>query len=68
MERARQSGKRIGRPRVIDNPGFTERFEAALKRFNAGELSRSQAAAELQIGYSTFKRLLDACVAQANAD
>ena len=26
MERARQSGKRIGRPRVIDEPGFEAKF------------------------------------------
>ena len=68
MERARQSGKHIGRPRVIDKPGFAERFDAALDRINAGELSRSQAADELQIGHSTLKRLLDACIVQAKAD
>ena len=68
MERARQSGKHIGRPRVIDKPGFAERFDAALDRINAGELSRSQAADELQIGYSTLMRLLDACIVQAKAD
>ena len=68
MERARQSGKHIGRPRVIDKLGFAERFDAALERINAGELSRSQAADELQIGRSTLKRLLDACIVQAKSD
>ena len=68
MERARQSGKHIGRPRVIDKPGFAERFDVALERIIAGDLSRSQAADELQIGRSTLKRLLDACVVQAKND
>jgi len=59
MERARLSGKRVGRPRVSDELGFTDRFDEALKRIATGELSRRKAAQELQIGYSTLKRLLD---------
>ena len=59
MERARLSGKRIGRPRVSDEPGFTNRFDEVVKRIATGELSRRKAAQELQIGYSTLKRLLD---------
>ena len=60
MERARQNGKNIGRPRVSDEPGFEERFREVVERIRMGELSRPQATLELGIGYSTLKRLLDA--------
>ncbi len=59
MERARRQGRQIGRPRVTDRPGFEDRFGAVLERLETGELSRTQAAQELGIGYATFKRLLD---------
>jgi hypothetical protein len=60
MERARLAGKHIGRPRVIDQEGFLQRFREVVSRIEAGEISRSQAAKELSIGYATLKRLLDA--------
>ena len=60
MERARRQGHRIGRPKVTDRRGFQKRFGAVLERLLAGELSRRKAAQELDIGYATFKRLLDA--------
>ena len=60
MDRARRQGKHIGRPRVTDRRGFKRRFGAVLERVLAGELSRRQAARELDIGYATLKRLLDA--------
>ena len=59
MQRARQQGKRIGRPRVSERPGFSERFAAVVGRIGPGGLSRRQAARELAIGYATLKRLLD---------
>ena len=59
MDRARRQGKRIGRPRVIDRRGFSQRFGVVLEGLDAGVLSRSQAARELKIGYATLKRLLD---------
>jgi putative DNA-invertase from lambdoid prophage Rac len=59
MERARKQGVQIGRPRVTDRPGFNNRFGGVLARMTAGELTRSDAAQELGIGYATFKRLLD---------
>lgn len=59
MKRARESGKRIGRPRVFERPQFTEHFETTVNRLNLGVLSRRQAAKELAIGYATLKRLLD---------
>ena len=60
MKRARDLGKRIGRPRVIDRPDFPQRFAAIVERIDLGLLSRRQAANELVIGYATLKRLLDA--------
>jgi DNA invertase Pin-like site-specific DNA recombinase len=59
MERARRQGKKIGRPRVIDRRGFSQRFGDILERLIRGDISRRQAAKELKIGYATLKRLLD---------
>lgn len=60
MERARQQGKRIGRPRVTERDGFSQRFMSVMDRIEQGGISRRQAARELSIGYATLKRLLDA--------
>jgi len=60
MERARQQGHKIGRPRVMDRRGFKGRFGAVLERLRLGQVSRCQAARELNIGYATLKRLIDA--------
>ena len=60
MDRARKQGKRIGRPRVTDRRGFKRRFGAVLERLRDGNISRRRAAQELDIGYATLKRLLDA--------
>jgi DNA invertase Pin-like site-specific DNA recombinase len=59
MDRARRQGKRIGRPRITDRRGFSQRFGVVLEGLDAGVLSRSQAAKDLKIGYATLKRLLD---------
>ena len=59
MERARQQGKRIGRPWVTERPEFSQRLAAVMDRTSLGELSRRQAARELGIGYATLKRLMD---------
>ncbi len=59
MERARQQGKRIGRPRVSERPEFTPRLASVMERLHSGELSRRQAAKELNIGYATLTRLMD---------
>lgn len=59
MERARQQGKHIGRPRIQDREGFSMQLKEVLKRMQSGELSRRKAAIELGIGYATLKRLLD---------
>ena len=60
MDRAWKQGKRIGRPPVMEKPGFPERFAAACKAMDSGSLSRRQAAKVLGIGYATLKRMLDA--------
>jgi hypothetical protein len=60
MERARQAGKRIGRPRVTERPEFLKHYESVVNRIHNGQLSRRRAAKELEIGYATLKRLLDA--------
>jgi transposase len=60
MERARLRGKRIGRPKVIEREGFPQQFEAMVERLRSGDISRRRAAQELDIGYATLKRLLDA--------
>ncbi len=60
MERARQAGKRIGRPRVTERPDFLQRFAVVVPNIGPTGLSRRQAAKELAIGYATLKRLLDA--------
>ena len=60
MDRARRQGKRIGRPKVMDRRGFKNRFGAILERLRTGDISRRKAAMELNIGYATLKRLLDA--------
>ena len=60
MERARQQGHKIGRPRVMDRRGFKRRFGVVLAQLKHDQVSRSQAAKELGIGYATLKRLIDA--------
>ena len=60
MERARAQGHQIGRPRVMDRKGFRGRFGAVLERLRLGQVSRCQAARDLNIGYATLKRLIDA--------
>jgi DNA invertase Pin-like site-specific DNA recombinase len=60
MERAREQGKRIGRPSVTERDGFPQRFAAVVERLEQGEISRRQAAREMAIGYATLNRLLDA--------
>ena len=64
MERARQRGKRIGRPKVSDEPGFEERFNEVVERLGRGAIPRRQAAPlELGIGFATLKCLLDGHIA-----
>ena len=48
MERARLEGKRIGRPKVIEQEGFLQRFQVVVSRIGEGGISRRQAAGELR--------------------
>ena len=66
MERARQQGKRIGRPSVIEREGFHQRFAAVVEYIGREGIPRRQAAQELGIGYATLKRLLDARIQPSN--
>jgi len=59
MEQARLQGKRIGRPKVIEQEEFLQRFQVVVSHIGEGGISRRQAARELNIGYVTLKRLLD---------
>ena len=59
MDGAGSRGKKPGRPKVTDRPGFEESFGAILERLNDDSISRRRAARELNIGYATLKRLLD---------
>lgn len=59
MDRAKKQGKKIGRPKVTDRPGFSTRSKTILERLSLGDISRRQAARQLGIGYATLKRLLD---------
>ena len=60
QRRARRMGKRIGRPSVTERDGFAEQFEEVTARIGPGGLSLRQAARDLDIGFATLKRLLDA--------
>ncbi len=60
MERARRQGKQLGRPRVMDRPGLKKRLPGVLENFRRGDLSLRQAAKELRIGATTFRRLAEA--------
>ena len=59
MERAKKEGHKIGRPKVTDRRGFKRDYGAILESLQRGDISRNQAAKELNIGYATLKRLLD---------
>jgi transposase len=59
MARAREHGKRIGRPRVTERPEFIQRFAHIRECLNRGEISRRRAAKELGIGYATLARLME---------
>jgi transposase len=58
MERARQRGRRIGRPPTRDRHWLRPDFIDAEQRIREGTLSPGRAAKELGIGYATLKRLL----------
>lgn len=62
MENSSPKGRqviKIGRPRLTDRVGFDRNFGTILERLSSEDISRCQAAKELNIGYATLKRLLD---------
>lgn len=54
------TGRRPGRPRLVDRPGFGERWRAIYPEIASGRLSHGGAARALQIGYASLLRLLRA--------
>lgn len=65
LDRARAQGHQIGRPAVIQRPGFAERFEQVV--VNAG-LSKSAKARALGIGRATLDRLVEKRDAQKGGE
>jgi hypothetical protein len=59
MMRARERGRRLGRPRVEQLPGFEQRFAWIFQQITSGEITHTQAAKELAISPGTLKRVLD---------
>ena len=59
MNRTRRQGKRVGRPRVTDRRGLSQRFGVVLEGLNQGSIPCSQAAKELHIGYANLLGLLE---------
>ena len=45
---------------MTEQEGFLQRFQEVVNRIGEDGISRRQAARELNIGYATLKRLLDA--------
>ncbi len=58
MGRAKKQGHRIGRPPVTSRPDFMMKWKTVEAELAAGQISRSQAAKRLQVGYATLLRLL----------
>lgn len=58
IEKAREQGKHLGRPPIIDDPVLQEKARKLLPKMERGVLSKSKAAQELGIGRATLYRLL----------
>ncbi len=52
--------RRIGRPRVVDRPGFLGRWAEIYPDVQAGRISHGKAARRLGIGHASLLRLLRA--------
>jgi transposase len=59
LMRARKRGRRLGRPKVEELPGFEQRFAGIFEQITSGEITHTQAAKELAISPGTLKRVLD---------
>jgi transposase len=60
LQRAREQGKQLGRPRVTEQAEFLQNYAALIRRFGPERISLRKAAKELGISKSTVGRLLDA--------
>jgi hypothetical protein len=58
LVKAREQGKRLGRPKVDESPGFDERFSLVFERIISGEMTRTNAAREMAMSSGTLKRVL----------
>ena len=58
MRHAARQGVRIGRPPVLDRPGFGAKWARVAPRVRSGEISKREAARQLRIGTATLARLL----------
>ncbi len=59
MARAISQGKHVGRPRVVDRPGFREAWEELLPDILSGSIPIRAAAKRLGVDQHTVRRLLD---------
>jgi hypothetical protein len=57
LAKARERGKRLGRPKVDETPGFELRSSSIFKRISSGEITRTQAAKELGLSSGTLTRV-----------
>jgi len=57
LVKARERGKRLGRPKVDETPGFELRSSSIFKRISSREITRTQAAKELGISSGTLTRV-----------
>jgi hypothetical protein len=57
LAKARERGKRLGRPKVDETPGFELSSSSIFKRISSGEITRTQAAKELGISPGTLTRV-----------
>jgi DNA invertase Pin-like site-specific DNA recombinase len=60
MDRAKRQGVHVGRPPVTARAGFDQRWREIRPELAAGQISRSEAARRLQVGYASLLRLLAA--------
>ena len=59
MERARREGRHIGRPPVTERLGVAARWAAVRTEFDAGAITRLEAARRLKIGYASLLRRIE---------
>jgi len=58
MDRARQEGKAIGRPKLVDDPQKWANAQAAVSAVRSGQLSYRKAAKQFGVSLSTIQRVM----------